>query len=136
MILQRVLFFKIAVTAVFWCIPLLLAPRAVFTLIGVPFPEPEVFTRLLGAAYAGLLVSYLHGLKEARVGGPAAVAVRAGIVSNGLASLILAGFGLGGAWGNWGLPGQAYMWLSLLATTGITAGLLFALRRTQPPRRG
>ena len=131
MILQRVLIIKIAVTLAFWCIPLLLAPRAVFSWIGVPFPEPEVFTRLLGAAYGSLVVSYFHGLLEARAGGPAVVAVRVGIVSNGAASLILAWFGLAGSWSSWEWPAQAYMWLSLLATSGITAGLLFALRRSR-----
>jgi hypothetical protein len=132
-ILRRVLAIKIAVTMAFWCIPLLLAPRAVFSWIGVPFPEPAVFTRLLGAAYGSLVVSYLYGLAEARAGGPAFAAVRVGIVSNAAASVILAWFGLTGAWATWGWPAQAYMWLSLLATSGITAGLLFAhLRRPGP----
>lgn len=126
MILQRVLTIKIAVTLVFWCIPLLLAPCAVFSWIGMPCPEPEVFIRLLGAAYGSLVVSYLHGLAEARAGGPAVAAVRVGIVSNGAAAVILAWFGLAGSWATWGGPAQAYMWLSLLATSGITAGLLFA----------
>lgn len=136
MILQRVLAIKIAVTLAFWCIPLLLAPRAVFSWIGIPFPEPEVFTRLLGAAYGSLVVSYLHGLAEARAGGPALAAVRVGIVSNGAAAVILAWFGLAGSWATWGRPGQAYMWLSLLATSGITAGLTFAHLRRSRVRSG
>jgi hypothetical protein len=130
--LQRVLVVKIVVTAVFWCIPLLLGPREVFSWIGVPFPEPEVFTRLLGAAYASLLVSYVHGLQEVRAGGTARVAVRTGVVSNGIASLILLCFGLAGSWADWGPLARGYMWLSLLATSGITAGLLLAGRSTRP----
>jgi hypothetical protein len=136
MILQRVLVIKIAITLAFWCIPLLLATCDVFSWIGMPCPEPEVFTRLLGAAYGSLVVSYFYGLEEARAGGPALVAVRVGIVSNGAAAAILAWFGLAGSWATWGRLAQAYMWLSLLATSGITAGLLFAHLRRPRVRSG
>jgi hypothetical protein len=124
--LTQVFAAKIVITAFFWCLPLLVAPPALFAFLGIPFPQPDVFIRLLGAAYAALLVGYWHGLQEARAGRPALAAVRMGVISNGLASAILACYGVTGAWTGWAWPGQAFMWFSLAATSAVTVGLLTA----------
>jgi hypothetical protein len=124
MSLTQVITIKIVITICFWCIPLLLGPKPLFQWIGVPFPQPEVFVRLLGAAYAALVVAYYHGLIEARTTGSAVTTVRMGLVSNGFAALILGLYGVGGAWANWPPLAQAYMWIPLMAASLITIGLL------------
>jgi hypothetical protein len=122
--LWHVIAAKIVITLLFWCFPLLLGSKALFEWIGVPFPEPEIFNRLLGSAYAGLLVAYWHGLLQARAGGLPISTVQVGIVSNGIASIVLGRFGLSGAWATWSPSAQIYMWLSLAATVLITLGLV------------
>ena len=83
-----------------------------------------LFVRLLGAAYVALLVGYFGGLREARANRDPAGPVRVGIVSNGLAAIILAIHGPTGAWSSWGVFAQVLMWASLGATIAITAGLV------------
>ena len=101
-----------------------------FALFGLPAPVPMVFARLLRAAYAALLVAYGHGFIEARRGVRPLAVVWVGLVSNGLASLCLTLHGFAGSWSSWPIRGQAFMWLSLVATSGITVSLaVVGLRR-------
>lgn len=122
--LWHVITVKIVITVLFWCLPLLIGPKVLFEWVGVPLPAPAVFIRLLGAAYAALVVAYYYGLIEARSGGSATPTVRMGIVSNGLAAVILGLFGANNSWADWSSLAQAYMWLSFLAATLITLGLI------------
>jgi hypothetical protein len=122
--LANVFLAKIVVTAVFWCVPLLASPPSLIQAIGMPSPHPIVFARLLGAAYLALLVVYWHGWTEARRGSRCIVAVRAGVVSNGLAALLMVGYGVAGEWDGWSVAGQAYMWGSGMLAGAITVGLL------------
>lgn len=122
--LSRVITAKIVITVLFWCIPLLLGPKALFDWVGVPWPEPDVFIRLLGAAYLALVVAYYHGLLEVRAGKAATATVRMGIVSNGAAAIILGIYGAKGTWATWLPLAQAYMWASLGAASLITIGLI------------
>jgi hypothetical protein len=123
--LARVLIFKIAFTALFWCAPLLTFPSQWFLAVGFPEPEPTVFVRLLGAAYLALLVGYAFGLAQARRGSKPAGVVWMGTVSNGLGSAILFWRGLAGDWNAWGRPSAAMMWSWAVVTLGITFGLLY-----------
>jgi len=122
--LWHVIATKIVITLLFWCLPLLLGPKSLFEWVGVPLPEPEVFIRLLGGAYASLIVAYYHGLVEARSGGSATATVRMGIVSNGLSAIILGLFGVSNSWAQWHPLAQAYMWISFIAAVLITLGLI------------
>ena len=127
--LSRVLAVKILVTTFMWCLPLLTFSPGMFSLFGLPAPEPIVFARLLGAAYAALIVAYGQGFVATRRGEHPIAVVWVGIISNGLASLILANHGIIGSWSSWSARGQAFMWLSLLATSGLTISLaIFGLR--------
>jgi hypothetical protein len=122
--LAAVLKFKIAVTAVLWCLPLLLVPARLLERIpGVPPLGPAVFLQLLGAAYLGLLVGYVGGLRALRRGQPVAGVVAMGLVSNGLGFLLAAGYGVAGAYADWGTLAQAYMWLSAAAAGLVALGL-------------
>ncbi len=121
--LSHVLTVKILLTTFLWCLPLLTFSPEMFALFGLPTPQPMVFARLLGAAYAALLVAYYFGLLEARRGARPLTVVWVGLTSNGLASVVLALHGIAGSWGSWPVQGQAFMWLSLAATSGITLSL-------------
>lgn len=118
--LARILKFKIFCTIIFWCVPLLFFPATGFLYIGLPIPEPMSFTRLLGAAYLALTVTYSLGLKEIQKGRSATQAVWTGIISNGLACGILTYDGVTGAWITWSIQGQFIMWSSVILTLLIT----------------
>lgn len=124
--LATVLRIKIAVTVLFWCAPLLLAPPEVFRALGFPAPGPWIFVQLLGASYLALLVGYVRALRAVSAGRPARDAVAVGIVSNGAASLLLLGHGLAGAYAGWGPLARAFMWGSSAAAGLIALGLLAA----------
>ena len=122
--LERVLMAKIVVTVFVWVLPLLLLPAEILVLLGFPLPEPAVFLRLLGIAYAALVVGYALGLRQARRKAYPAEAVYVGIVSNGGAAVVLAIAALSGSWSAWGPLARVYMWFSLFAVTAITLGLI------------
>lgn len=125
---------KIVLTAGCW-VPFSFAPDWFLRLLGVPVPQPILFVRLLGAGYVALLVVYVAGFCEALDGRYPALPVRVGLVSNGLAAIVLAYHGLSGAWTAWESGGQFCMWASLAATIFITAGLArFGQAFTMQPR--
>ncbi len=122
--LQYVLWFKIGLTFVAWCVPLLLFPGSVFITLGFPLPEPILFLRLLGMAYWALLVGYIFGLRSARSGHYPPEVVWVGIASNGGAFVLLAVAASLDAWLAWGTFAQIYMWGSMVGTGLVTLGLL------------
>ncbi len=122
---------KIAVTILFWCIPLFLFPPALLETCGFPPQESMVFLRLLGWAYLALCVGYAFGWRAARDGVRARGPIWTGIVSNGGASAILITYGSGGSWSDWGAPAQLFMWGSALAT-GLIAFALVAFGVIRP----
>ena len=125
--LQVVLWVKIIVTVVLWCVPLLLFPKAWFEKIGYPRePDPMLFVRLLGVAYLALGVGYVLGLRELGHGGTAQQAVTVGIVSNGLACVTLLIYLARGKFADWGTWARAHIWASIAATGLVTLGLLTA----------
>lgn len=125
--LRAVLRFKIGFTVAAWAVPLLLGPCRWFTALGFPAPRPMIFIRLLGAAFVALLVGYVRGLRALDAGRAPVDAVAVGIVSNGLAAALLLGYGVAGAFADWGVPARAFMGISAAATALITIGL-FAFR--------
>lgn len=70
--------------------------------------------------------SYWFGWVDARAGRHPRAAIWAGVVSNGLAAILLAVHGFAGDWDHWGWPGRASMWASLAAAASLTLGLLAA----------
>jgi hypothetical protein len=126
--LKRLLIRKIAITGIFWCLPLLAFPTSWFVALGFPTPEPLLFVRLLGAAYFALLVGYYMGMRGLVKGESPAQVIYMGIVSNGLACSVLMYFGSTGAWASWLGGAQVFMWLSAFGAL-IIAFNLFRLRQ-------
>ncbi|MGB5636448.1 MAG: hypothetical protein WBM44_29350 [Waterburya sp.] len=122
--LSIVLLIKILFTLTFWCIPLLFFPASLFIRLGIPEPQPILFIRLLGAAYVALTVGYILGFLALHQGKNIQGVVWVGIVSNGLASIILSIYGASGLWSEWSSLAQFYMWGSAITTGLITFGLL------------
>ena len=122
--LSIVLLVKILFTVIFWCIPLLFFPASLFVRIGIPEPQPIIFIRLLGAAYIALTLCYILGFNALNQGQNIQDVVWVGIISNGLASIILFIAGNIGTWTEWSNIAQFYMWGSAIFTALITFGLL------------
>ena len=120
--LARVFTVKLAVTAVFWAGPLILAPASLFEAAGLP-GEAVLLARLLGWAYVALGVGYGFGLREVRAGRRATSAVAVGVVSNGCAGACLAYFGATGALAGWDHWLQVMAWASSAVALGIALGL-------------
>lgn len=112
---------KIAATLLLWVLPLLALPYAWLGALGFQIPEPQFYARLLGAAYAALVVGYYGGLEQLRRDELPTNIIRMGIVSNGAAAAILSLVLL------WFPPANlltgAYFYASLLLVTGIALGL-------------
>ncbi|HEY0603808.1 MAG TPA: hypothetical protein VGD58_12895 [Herpetosiphonaceae bacterium] len=125
-LLLFVLWFKIIVTLVFWSVPLLFLRQSFMQRLGIPVPEPFLFIRLLGGAYMALVVGYGLGVRDVQLNRDVTDTVWVGIVSNGLACIILLYYGYAGAWKAWRCLAQIYMALSALLTGGITLGLIWS----------
>lgn len=126
--IRRILAVKIIVTLGVWALPALFLPPPWFPVFGIPEPPIAhlVFVRLLGAAYLSLVVGYALAWR-APARHPGAVLV--GIVSNGLASLVIVSIGAAGGFATWSVLGAIYMWGSAV----LTAGLAVALAMTGQP---
>jgi hypothetical protein len=61
-ILATVFIVKILFTLFIWCIPLLFFSGKLLASLGIPEPINIVFLRLLGMAYAALMVGYVFGV--------------------------------------------------------------------------
>lgn len=128
-LLKRVLWFKIIVTLFAWVFPFLLLPQSLFApLLGFT-PQPVFPIRMLGWAYAALVVGYSYGLREAIKGHTPWGTINMGLVSNGGTAAIL-GWHLvfGEAAGLSGLP-VILFWSSLTALVAITLGLAFSAQQ-------
>ena len=123
--LSRILIIKIVLTTLIWCIPLLLFPAAWLKLLGFPVPEPQLFLRLLGMAYAALVLAYVFGLCDTLRNQYPQTIIWVGVISNGGACILLAMAALTQTWNGWGVIAQAIMWGSLLGTGAITWGLVW-----------
>jgi hypothetical protein len=122
--LSKVFIAKIVLTISAWCIPLLLLPASVLQWLGFPVPVPTIFLRLLGMAYAALVVGYAFGLRSALRRDYPAGAVWVGIVSNGGAFLLLCIAAMQATWASWGGFARLVMWVSVAGTGLITLGLV------------
>jgi len=126
--LSWVLRVKIAAALLLWSLPALLASPACFAHLGFPEPEPILWVRLMGMAFLSLALGYWQGLQTLHHQGTFPLGtVRAGILSNGGACLILLStllFDDLEGWTKWAVP---YLWLSAGLTFTISTSLLACL---------
>lgn len=116
---------KMVLTLSLWALPLLLLPASVATTLGLPLAEPPLFSRLLGCAYTALLVGYWkgHSALQASKGLKGTWVIDMGLVSNGLATIILLLHGFSDAFSTHPLQLQGYLIASGMATGGVTVAL-------------
>ena len=122
--LEVVILTKIVVTVLFWAGPLLLAPPGIVKSFGIPGGTPTVFVRLLGSAYAALAVGYSFGLYDLRSDELPTGVIWMGIVSNGLAPVVIIIFALRGAFRTLGGFRQCLVGLSAVAASLISVLML------------
>ena len=127
-LLKATLILKIVLT-IGWSAPLLFFTKTHFETLGMPEPKPVMFTRLLGAAFLALLVGYALGLRDVYRDEMPVNTMRVGIVSNGLACLILICFGFQGTWSTWSNVAAYCLWGSAIFTGLITVLLVISILR-------
>ena len=84
--LKRILAVKVIYTFVFSGLPLLLYPISLLQWFGLPTPDYPIYMRLLGAVATAVGVAYWYAYKDPIHN---IAILRAGIVDNGLVSLVL-----------------------------------------------
>jgi hypothetical protein len=120
--LRSVLMAKILITVFLWCVPLLLLPEKLLSDWNFKVPQPDVFLRLLGAAYLALAIGYIAAWRAASRDIYPQSTVWVGIVSNGGAFIVM--LLKRGDWQSWeGFP-SLFMWGSMAAAGLITLGLI------------
>lgn len=124
--LEIVLIIKIVFTAFCWALPLLFFPGYAADRLGIqlsqPVSQPILFLRLLGAAFLALLSGYILGLCDLHYGKNALNTIWVGIISNGVAFIVLLVFKA--EWIGWGTRARFYMYGSSIMTLLITLGLI------------
>jgi hypothetical protein len=125
----RLLWVKIAGTALAAALPMLLTPAAVYERLGFPPQETMLFLRLYGLSTLALLVGYHGGIVQARRGEFPRGVLHMGLVSNGGQGLMLAAAGIAGVYAGWGGPAQAMMWGLCLFILGIALAIGLLLRK-------
>jgi len=134
--LRKILAVKIALSFVFWILPLLLLPAGFFPELGIPTwtPAAKVFLRLLGAAYLAIAIVETWGFFDAarRPG-----AVLAGLASSAGASIVLWHDIFYGELWNWAVLGKVLVsiWLVLhgvFTVALLVTGIPTMLGRSEP----
>lgn len=111
--LRRVLFAKVLLTLFAWGLPALLSPSSLLAILRVPIPEDPIYLRLFGGACTAFGVAYWFAYRDPVRN---VAIVKAGLVDNGLITLVIFFLGLTGR------MSSAFIWLS-----GLLTGLFFLL---------
>jgi len=105
--LRRVLLVKVIVTFLAWGLPALIGPTALVELFGIEVPQDPTFLRLFGGVVTAFGVAYWYAYRDPLRN---AAIVRAGVVDNGLATLVTVVLGMTTGVSSW------YMWGSAVLT--------------------
>jgi hypothetical protein len=84
--LRYILAIKVVLILFVWGLPALLAPISLFQRLGVPTPDDPIFLRLFGAVVIAFGVAYWYAYKDPIHN---IAILRAGIVDNGLVTLVI-----------------------------------------------
>lgn len=127
-LLRTVLLAKVVVTLAVWGLPALLAPPALFALLGIPFPADPVFVRLFGAIVTAVGLAYWYAYRDPVRN---VAIVRFGVLDNGLASLTVIVLWLTGSHLSW------FILASCALTVAFAVCFLWLMPREQmEPARG
>jgi hypothetical protein len=120
---RKVLAVKIALSLLFWILPLLLLPAGFFPELGIPTwtPAAKVFLRLLGAAYLAIAIVEAWGFVDPNRRAPA---VLAGLASSAGASIVLWHDIFYGELWNWAVLGKVLVSVWLVLHVVFTVALL------------
>lgn len=87
--LKYILIVKVVLILLVWGIPSLIAPMSFLQRLGVPTPDDPIFLRLFGAVVIAFGVAYWYAFKDPIHN---IAILKAGIVDNGLATLVTLSF--------------------------------------------
>jgi hypothetical protein len=105
--LKRVLFFKTIVTIFVWGLPALFGTTWFLSLFGMSMPVDPIYLRLFGAVVIAFGVAYWFAYRDPIQN---RAIVQAGVVDNGLVTLVVIYFGLTSGLESW------FLYLSALLT--------------------
>ena len=105
--LRRVLLAKVIVTFLAWGLPALLGPPAFVALFDMEMPKDPIFLRLFGAVVTAFGVAYWYAYRDPLRN---AAILRAGVVDNGLVTVVIIVLGLTTGVSSW------FIWVSAVLT--------------------
>ncbi|GAB4506574.1 MAG: hypothetical protein Kow00123_07120 [Anaerolineales bacterium] len=118
--LRRVLFVKVVLTLFAWGLPALLGPMALLAVLKLPIPADPIYLRLFGGACTAFGVAYWFAYRDPVRN---VAIIQAGLVDNGLITLVILFLGLTGR-----------VTSAFLALSGLLTGLFFLLFLLLMPR--
>jgi hypothetical protein len=96
--LKRILLVKVVVTLVVWGLPALLGPASLLGLLKLPVPQDFTYLRLFGAVVTAFAVAYWLAYRDPIDN---RAIIQAGIVDNGLVTLVVIALWVLRGAGNW-----------------------------------
>ncbi len=127
--IERLLWIKIIGTALFAALPMMLAPEALYRMLGFPEMPTMLFLRLYGFSTLALLFGYYGGIRLCRQGQFPEDVLRMGLVSNGTQGGALLIAGVAGTYAAWGVMAQLMMWSLAAFILAIAAAILVCMLR-------
>ena len=105
-LLRKVLLVKVIVTFLAWGLPALIGPQAFLALFEIETPEDPLFLRLFGAVVLAFGVAYWFAYRDPLKN---VAIVKAGVVDNGLVTLVIIILGLTTGVSSWFIWGSAVL---------------------------
>ena len=85
-LLRQILAVKVAMTLFVWGFPAIFAPMSLIQILGIPIPDDPLFLRLFGTVVIAFGIAYWYAYKDPVHN---VAILKAGIVDNGLATLVI-----------------------------------------------
>jgi len=122
--LRRVLFVKVLLTFFAWGLPALLGPMSLLAFLKLPIPADPIYLRLFGGACTAFGVAYWFAYQDPIHN---VAIVKAGLVDNGLITLVIFYLGLTGK------VSSAFVLISGLLTALFFVSFLVLMPREERP---
>ena len=102
--LRHILLLKWLVTLLVWGLPALVAPRALFVVLGVPLPDDLTFVRLFGAVVTAAALLYFYAWQDP---GPNRAILKYGVFDNAIVTVTIVVLAVATGLRSWFLFGSA-----------------------------